>query len=127
MIKKFAVRPRNFRCDLSIATATLIVVASGLNILPYTTVSERFVVNTTPSMPVGVYRITDRPIVKGAIIGACVPESYATLAKSRDYLGSGSCPSGLRPVMKHVAAVAGDEIAISAKEVLLTESRQTLF
>lgn len=63
-------------------------------------------------MPRGIYRITSQPLTHSAIVGACVPESYALLAHNRGYLSSGGCPSGVRPVMKYVAAVPGDSVEI---------------
>jgi conjugative transfer signal peptidase TraF len=117
MIKKLAVRSRNIRCGVSVIIAALFIVALSLNALPYSSFTDRFVVNTTASMPVGIYKIIDEPITRGVIVGACVPESYATLAKDRDYVGHGKCPNGLRPVMKHVVAVEGDEISITPRGV----------
>ncbi len=70
-------------------------------------------------MPLGIYRITAKPIERGAIVGACVPESLATLAKERSYVGEGSCPNGLRPVMKYVAAIAGDFVDVGSRGVFV--------
>ena len=117
MINKLIVLSRKFRCDIAVVGETLFVVASFLNVFSFTALQQRFVVDATPSMLVGVYEITNKPITRGVIVGACVPESYATLAKQRNYVGSASCSNGLRPVMKHVAALPGDEIVVGIRGV----------
>ena len=71
-----------------------------------------FVFNRSGSMRVGIYRKVSAAVTRGVIVGACIPESYATLARERGYLDSGSCKSGLRPVIKYVAAIPGDSVKI---------------
>ena len=44
----------------------------------------------------------------------CLSGDYAELAKERGYLQAGSCPSGLRPLLKMVAALPGDYVDTSA-------------
>ena len=81
--------------------------------------AKHFPINESPSMPRGVYVLTSRPITRGAIVGACIPESFATLAKERGYLHSGTCRSGVRPVMKYIAALPGDSVEIRHPKVLI--------
>lgn len=71
-----------------------------------------FPVNRSQSMPRGIYRVTSEPIGRGAIVGACLPERYGALARERGYLDGGSCPGGVRPVMKRVAAIPGDIVEV---------------
>ena len=75
MIKQLIVRSRNFRCDIAVAGETLFVVASFLNVFSFSALHELFVVDATPSMPVGVSEITNKPIVRGVNVVACVRES----------------------------------------------------
>ncbi len=63
-------------------------------------------------MPRGIYRITHAPLVRGSIVGACLPRQYAAFAMARGYLSSGTCSSGVRPVLKYAAAVPGDSVCI---------------
>lgn len=66
-------------------------------------------VNTTVSMAKGLYRIVDGPACRGDLIFFCLESgSAADLAKDRGYLAAGSCPSGLRPLLKQVAGLPGD-------------------
>ena len=70
MINKLIVLSRKFRCDIAVVGETLFVVASFLNVFSFTALQQRFVVDATPSMLVGVYEITNKPITRGVIVGA---------------------------------------------------------
>ena len=71
----------------------------------------------------GVYLRTDAPIGRGAIVGACLPKDSARFALSRGYIDSGRCSSGLRPIMKYVAAIPGDSVEVREVEYLLMARR----
>jgi conjugative transfer signal peptidase TraF len=74
--------------------------------------------NTTPSIPVGVYRLTDEPIAKGAYVLFCPPPADVfDMAKARGYLGAGFCPGGYGHLMKKILAVKDDVVAIGAEGV----------
>ena len=65
--------------------------------------------NTTPSIPLGVYRLTNEPIVKGAYVLFCPPPAAVfDMAKARGYLGAGYCPGGYGHLMKKILAVQDD-------------------
>jgi len=117
MMKKLAVKSKLTYRRSAVAAATLSVVALLSPTLGIATLKDRFVINTTSSMPIGIYEITDKPVVKGSIVGACVPESFSTLARERNYVGEGRCNNGLRPVMKHVAALSGDSVEVGLRGV----------
>ena len=69
--------------------------------------------NTTPSMPVGIWRVTPRgEIARGAIVTAC-----PAAREARRYLRPGDCPLGVEPLVKPVAAVAGDVVTVSSAGV----------
>lgn len=117
MIKKLAVRSKFTPVYCAFAAATLAVVALFSPTKGIATLKDHFVINTTSSMPIGIYTVTNKPISKGSIVGACVPESFSTLAKDRNYVGEGSCDNRLRPVMKHVAALSGDSVEVGLRGV----------
>jgi conjugative transfer signal peptidase TraF len=75
-------------------------------------VARHFPFNQTTSMPFGIYRVVSRPVARGEIVGGCVSDVFAALGLERGYLHSGICRVGIRPVMKYVAAVPGDSVAI---------------
>lgn len=67
--------------------------------------------NVTRSLPIGLYRITVGPVQRGRLAAFCLEESpYINLARERGYLAAGSCPSGLRPLLKVVSGLAGDTV-----------------
>ena len=50
-------------------------------------------VNTTKSIAVGLYRMTDAPVAKGEYVIFCPPQSALfDKAKRRGYIGPGFCP-----------------------------------
>ena len=78
----------------------------------YNFFTGQLVLNSSSSMPRGIYRTVNKPLARGVIVGACIEGPYAKLARERGYLNSGRCPSGVRPVMKFIAAAPGDAVEI---------------
>lgn len=70
--------------------------------------------NPTPSLPKGVYRIVPGAPEKNDFVSFCLEGEFAELALERGYLEPGSCPSGLRPLLKRLAALPGDSVDPSA-------------
>jgi len=71
-------------------------------------------INTTPSFPVGFYKIIDAPITKGAYVSFCPPQdSVFDMAMARHYIGTGDCPGGYGMLLKRVFALAGDTVSIN--------------
>ncbi len=71
-------------------------------------------INTTPSFPVGFYKIVDMPITKGAYVSFCPPQnSIFDIAMARHYIGTGDCPGGYGMLLKRVFAQTGDKVSIS--------------
>lgn len=72
-------------------------------------------INLTPSYPLGLWRIEPlaRDVVVGDRIFICPPQVAAfELARERGYLGRGLCPGWFSPLIKTVAAVAGQHVLI---------------
>jgi conjugative transfer signal peptidase TraF len=78
-------------------------------------------VNVSPSLPLGLYRIVaSGPVpVLGSLVLVCLPANVANLANTRGYLTRGRCPTGVAPVGKRVAALAGDTVAVTSSGVLV--------
>jgi conjugative transfer signal peptidase TraF len=77
-----------------------------------------FRINETPSAPVGLWRVTPAagPLTRGAYVSFCPPDTpIFRLAKERGYIANGACASGLQPLLKPVAAVAGDRVVLDDK------------
>ena len=66
--------------------------------------------NPTPSLPKGVYRIVSGAPEKNDFVSFCLEGEFAELALERGYLEPGSCRSGLRPLLKRLAALPGDSV-----------------
>ncbi len=76
-------------------------------------------INTTDSMPIGIYLMRSDAIVPGRIVVACPPESAARVGLENGYLEHGSCPTGAAPVLKYVAAVGGSNVAVTASGIVV--------
>lgn len=73
-------------------------------------------VNTTPSMPIGIWRVASpaAALRRGEVVTVCLPDGDAArLAAERGYVPAGSCPDGREPLIKPVAAVAGDLVLVT--------------
>jgi conjugative transfer signal peptidase TraF len=105
-------RPRGLRvCPAAVVAAVAAVLVSvlamGLGVR----------VNTSGSLPVGVYRVGGGPIRRGSLVLLCPPVAAARLAWERGYLPAGGCAGGVAPLGKMVVAVAGDWVEMSGRGV----------
>ena len=76
--------------------------------------------NATPSMPVGFWRIMPNhaPLRRGEVVVVCPPDTAPLrMGQARGYIPPGSCPGGSEPLVKPIAAVSGDVVAVSAAGV----------
>lgn len=77
-------------------------------------------VNFTASMPLGIYRIdhvAPSAMQRGMLVAVCAPPGAAEQGRRRGYLGTGPCSDDSEPLLKTVAAVAGDTVAIASDGV----------
>jgi conjugative transfer signal peptidase TraF len=89
-----------------------LLTCAGLVVIAlYTFWSTGFRINTTPSVPRGLYKIAAGPVQRGDLASYCL-DPLVAVVKERQYLASGSCQSGLRPLVKEVAGLPGDEISV---------------
>ena len=72
-------------------------------------------VNSSASLPIGLYRVTSDRSAK--LIDFCPAEPFGSLSASRAYRGKGNCPDGAEPLMKPIVATTGDTIKVSATGV----------
>lgn len=74
--------------------------------------------NTTRSIPLGLYRMSNEPIQTGAYVLWCPPERPEfDLAKARGYIGAGFCPGGYGSMMKKVLAAHNDVVSVTDEGV----------
>ena len=70
-------------------------------------------INTTPSLPVGFYKVVDEPIANGAYVAFCPPQNAVfDMARDRSYINRGDCPGGYGLLLKRVFAQSGDTVSI---------------
>lgn len=72
-----------------------------------------FVWNASPSVPVGLYRLTGGPVRNGDMVVARMPPAIRGIADRRHYL-----PSPV-PLVKRVAAVAGDRLCAAGARIFV--------
>ena len=83
-----------------------------------------FRVNLTASLPLGLYRLADEVPQRGSIAFFCLEQpEFWRMAKDRDYLGSGTCPGGIRALGKKVYGLPGDLIGIEADGTISINSQ----
>ena len=70
--------------------------------------------NPTASMPVGLWRVSavDGPLHRGETVSLCLPTAVSALARQRGYIDGGECPGDYAPLLKPIAAVAGDVVEV---------------
>ncbi len=70
-------------------------------------------INTTPSLPVGFYKVVDEPIASGAYVAFCPPQNAVfDMVRDRSYINPGDCPGGYGLLLKRVFALSGDTVSI---------------
>ncbi len=73
-------------------------------------------VNDTASMPRGLWQVStvDAPLRRDEIVAVCLPDAPSIReAAVRGYIPAGDCPGGYEPLVKPVAAVAGDLVTVT--------------
>jgi conjugative transfer signal peptidase TraF len=74
-------------------------------------------INESPSLPIGIWRVSplDRDLHRGDIVSFCPPDTPVFReAWRRGYLSAGHCEGGYEPLLKPVAAIAGDRVSGTA-------------
>jgi conjugative transfer signal peptidase TraF len=93
------------------------IVGTGITLLGLTSLfppAPRLVWNASASAAIGLYSVSPgAPIAAGDMVIARVPDPWRMLAAKRRYI-----PANV-PLVKHVAAVAGDEICALANEIFV--------
>jgi len=98
----------------------ILMVSAALLILGKLMAAAGLRLNASASMPPGIYRfaaVSQREIHRGMLVAVCAPLTAAQLGRRRGYLSSGECVDKSEPLLKTVAAVAGDDVAISLSGV----------
>jgi conjugative transfer signal peptidase TraF len=71
-------------------------------------------VNTSGSIPVGLYWTSDALVEKGAYVLFCPPQlGVFSMARERGYIGAGFCPGNYGYMMKRILAAKNDTVAVT--------------
>lgn len=88
----------------------ILILSIGLFVLSIIAKSSGIYINTTPSLPLGFYKIIDEPIQKDAHVDFCPPQTELfDHALARGYIESGDCPGGYGLLLKRVFAMSTHE------------------
>jgi conjugative transfer signal peptidase TraF len=80
--------------------------------------------NVDQSMPLGAYWFHPGPVSRGSIVQSCLPPTLSQYALRHRYLvAGGSCPDGVVPVVKVLAATSSDRIVIADSGVTINGRR----
>ena len=101
------------------ARRTRTVCAAGATMLAALAAADQagLRVNTTPSMPIGLWAIESvrTVLTRGDVVTVCLPDgAVLRQAMQRGYIATGTCSYGAEPLVKPVAAVSGDLVTVSA-------------
>lgn len=86
--------------------------ALGLAVSLFVYCASDLRLNTTASMPQGIYRTSEANLERGSQVEICIDGDFAEFALERGYLRPGRCESGTMPLVKALAGLPGDEINI---------------
>ena len=112
------------KTPLKILAIGVLTLSIGLFVLSIVLRIGGFYINTTPSLPVGLYRIVDEPVSKGAYVAFCPPQSDVfDWAVARGYTNPGDCPGGTGQLLKQIHAVAGDTVLIEETGITVNGKR----
>ena len=79
-------------------------------------------INFTSSMPTGIYLLAPMPhngVKRGMLVVVCAPARAAVTGLRRGYLARGPCINNTEPLLKSIAAIAGDAVNVTAAGVLV--------
>ena len=71
-------------------------------------------INTTRSIPLGLYWTSSNPVEKGAYVLFCPPQiGVFDEARQRGYIGAGFCPGNYGYMMKRILAAKNDAVSVA--------------
>lgn len=104
------------------AAAALVTVSLTAAIVAGLCYAAGLRVNTTGSIPVGLYRLSHEPVEKGQYVMFCPPDRpLFREAQKRGYIGAGFCPGGLGDMMKKILAAKGDQVTFTPEGVKVND------
>ena len=102
-----------------------LILAFGSLFIPATLIGVAGLVgvrlNLTNSVPIGLYVISHSP--EADLVEFCPPEPFGRLSRGRGYRERSrfGCPDGAKPLLKPIAARAGDIVSMSAAGIAISD------
>lgn len=92
-----------------------------LGLLAITIKHLPFLLNITPSMPMGIYHINQvTHIRRGEDVVVCLPDAIAQVGLNNHYIhASHECSSGAEPLLKQVIALPGDQVWVTEHHMIV--------
>jgi conjugative transfer signal peptidase TraF len=112
-------KPR-VRSRLARPVAFGLAVLAAVNLVLVAAYAAGLRINTTASMPEGLYRLhrfTAGAIARGTVVAICPSPNVVAIAAPRHYFEPGPCPGNVEPLLKHIAGVAGDTVDVTNRAV----------
>jgi len=103
----------------SVILLSLISLSGALAVLALSARYTGFTVNVSASMPYWIWReASSLPVERGRVVSFCPTLNQTQQeANSASWLSKADCLDGLMPVLKFIAAVAGDKVLVSAEGI----------
>ena len=104
------------RTRRALAGVSLLAVFIFLN----TFLKQHVVINTTESLPYGIYRKINKVPEVGNLVAVCPPLTEATkIAYERGYIKGGDCPGHYSVILKKILAAKNDVVEITQEGVFI--------
>ena len=85
----------------------------GAHTIIFMAFKQGIYINTSTSMPLGIYlSVPTNTIKSGDIVAVCLAKKFATLGLAKNYLSSGARCHSAEPLIKQVLAVPGDKVEV---------------
>lgn len=102
----------------------VLMVMSGFLLVGTGIFQHFFIINTSPSFPLGLYVKTHLPPARGDLVLVCPPDKpIFREALQRRFLSPGFCPAGTVTIIKRLVAVTGDTVRIAEEGVHVNGER----
>lgn len=110
------------RIVIKILAMAVLTMSAGVFLLSIIYRLSGIYINTTPSFPLGLYRIVNEPVTLGAYVAFCPPQGEVfDMAVARHYINAGDCPGGYGKLLKRVFAQTGDSVSIDQSGIRVND------
>jgi conjugative transfer signal peptidase TraF len=104
---------------LPTTTTAALLTGAGLTAITTAFLAMGLIINITPSLPVGIYKLSPiSRLHRGEYVSICPPDTAPfRLARRAGYVPKGPCPGDYLPLMKPIAGLPGDQIVVGVKGI----------